>query len=420
MKKFLWLGRALVGAVLLLGSCVADAAAPAIVEILFEGNDSTREEVLRREVHLRPGDAYDAGRAELGRQQIQNLGLFRAVQLRTDNTDAGVRLIYSVEEKWFWQAYPRISANSDGQNSIGLEGRVSNLWGLNHSLKLIGRSRDTKDEDRGRDLSIRASYVAPYLLGERDSLRVSAAHNIIPYEEPVEYDETVDEIEALVSRTYGLPDRPSQGWTIGVGPIWRRQQVSDESAATSYGDSYGFVAEASYRDGRDLIYSNDGTSFTARYEVADRSVLSDYSYSTLRIDWAESRLVGERAHQQFSYGMSMGIGNQPLNRRALFSLGGAEGLKGYERRAFEGNSYYLGYVEFMRPLYWDSLRGTIGLEAGNAAWDTGDLFDTPNLSLNIGLRLRPRRLVNFEVELGFAIPISGDDPRFYGGKVDRP
>ena len=159
--------------------------------------------------------------------------------------------------------------------------------------------------------------------------------------------------------------------------------------------------------------------FSSRLEVAKDDLLSDYSYTILRAGWEEGVLVGVRAHQQLSFGASLGLANNAVDRRALFSLGGSEGLKGYERRAFEGNSYYLAHVDFMRPMIWDSLRWTVGLELGNAGWDTRDLFDSPNLSLNLGLRFRPRRLVNFELELGFAIPLSGDDPRFYGGKVDR-
>ncbi|WP_420467172.1 POTRA domain-containing protein [Panacagrimonas sp.] len=397
-----------------------DIDAPLIVDIVFEGNEKTRDMVLRREVALQLGDSFDPERAEAARQQIQNLGLFRSVALHTEPQDGGVRLVYVVDEKWFWQVYPRLSANSDGQNSVGVEGRVSNIWGLNHTLRLLARSRDTREQERGRDLSVRGVYQAPNVFGDGDGLRIAAAHNVIPYEAPAPYDETVDEIEVLAYRTYGLPNRPSQGWTVGFGPIWRQQQVSDEAITRSFGASLGAVAEMAYKDGRDLIYSNDGTHFSARWEVADQAVLSDYSYSVLRIDWGQARMIGTRSHQQLSYGFGLGVGNHALDHRALFSLGGSEGLKGYERKAFEGNSYYLGYLEFMRPLIWNSLRGTIGVEIGNAAWETGELFDTPSANLNVGLRLRPRRLVNFELELGFAIPINGDDPRFYGGKVDRP
>ncbi len=419
------LGRMVVACVISMLSMNAAMAAPTgtpqtLLEIQFEGNERTKNEVMLRELPIKPGDGYTAELAELGRQQIQNLGLFRSVTWRSEAAERGVNLIYRVEEKWFWQAYPRLSANSDGQNSVGLEARISNLWGLNHSLKLLGRSRDTRDADRGRDVSIRTTYNAPYLLGDRESLRFSVAHNTIPYEQPEIYDETVDEIEAVATRIYGLPDRPSQGWSTGLGTVWRRQSVSDETLARSFGSSYGLVTEVGYRNGRDLIFSNDGTFFDARFEVADRSVLSDYSYSILRVDWGHALLFGERAHQQLSYGVSFGVGNHALDHRALFSLGGSEGLRGYERKAFEGNTYYLGHVDLMRPLIWDSLRGTIGLEIGNAGWATNELFDSPNVSLNLGLRLRPRRLVNFEIEIGFAIPLSGEDPRFYGGKVDRP
>lgn len=398
---------------------VAAATGERIVEIAFEGNEETRESVMLRETPIKIGDEYNAEMIEVSRQQIQNLGLFRSVDARAEPVQDGVRVVFSVKEKWFWTGYPRLSANSDGQNSVGVEGKVNNLWGLNHTFRVLGRSRDTKDEDRGRDVSIRGSYYAPYLLGDRDSLRVSASFNRTPFEEPYAYDETVNEVEALASRTYGLPLQHSQGWSLGFGTVWRQQQVSDEAVAKSLGISYGLVTEASYRNVRDLIYSNEGTTFSARYEIANHAVFSDFSYSTFRLDYERSFLVGERAHQQLSYGLSMGMGNNPLVRRALFFLGGSEGLKGFERRAFEGNSFYLGYLEYMRPLGWDSLRGTIGLEVGNASWEAGDLLESPNVSLNVGLRLRPRRLINFELELGFAVPLTSDDPRFYGGKVDR-
>ena len=390
-----------------------------ITAIVFEGNDVTRDEVLAREVGVQVGEAYDAQAVERSRLEIQSLGLFRSVEAVVEPDGEGVRLIFRVREKWYWQVYPRLSANSDGQNSIGLETRLSNLWGLNHSLRLIGRSRDTREDDRGRDVSVRASYVAPFLLGERDSLSVGVAHNVIPFEGAALYDETIDEVEAVATRIFGLPDRPSQGWSVGLGTVFRDHSVSDESVADSFGVTQALVAELGYRNEHDWIFSNEGRVFSSRLEVAKDDLLSDYSYTILRAGWEEGVLVGARAHQQLSFGASLGLANNAVDRRALFSLGGSEGLKGYERRAFEGNSYYLAHVDFMRPMIWDSLRWTVGLELGNAGWDTRDLFDSPNLSLNLGLRFRPRRLVNFELELGFAIPLSGDDPRFYGGKVDR-
>jgi outer membrane protein assembly factor BamA len=390
-----------------------------IVAIDFDGNDVTRDEVLAREVSVHVGDAYDAQAVERSRLEIQSLGLFRSVEAVTEPADDGVRLIFRVREKWYWQAYPRVSANSDGQNSVGLETRISNLWGLNHTLRVVGRSRDTREEDRGRDVSVRANYVAPFLLGERDSLSIGVAHNVIPIDGPLRYDETVNEAEALVTRTFGLPDRPSQGWSVGLGSVFRDHSVSDEIIADSFGTTQAFVAEAGYRDERDWIFSNEGRVVSTRLELAKDGLLSDYSYTTLRAGWEEGLLIGSRAHQQLSFGAAVGIANNAVDHRALFSLGGSEGLRGYERRAFEGNSYYLAHVDFMRPLIWDSLRWTVGLELGNADWDARDLFDSPNLSLNLGLRLRPRRLVNFELELGFAIPLSGDDPRFYGGKVEQ-
>jgi hypothetical protein len=99
--------------------------------------------------------------------------------------------------------------------------------------------------------------------------------NEIPYEIPAVYTETVDEIEALASRTFGLLQCPSQGWSPGFGPLWRRQRVSDETVTRSFGSSLGWASEIRYRDGRDLIFSEGGTFFGLLHEIADRGWLSD-------------------------------------------------------------------------------------------------------------------------------------------------
>ena len=137
---------------------IAAASAPKVLAIRFAGNHTTRPSTMLRELTFGVGDAYDAERVEASRQAIQDLGLFRAVTVRAETLEEGVDLTFTVAEKWYLQAYPRLSAKSDGQNSLGAELRWNNLWGLNHSLRLLGRSRDSRDTDKGRDLSYRASY----------------------------------------------------------------------------------------------------------------------------------------------------------------------------------------------------------------------------------------------------------------------
>lgn len=190
------------------------AAQPLIVrDIHFAGNRITQPSTLLRELKVRVGDAYDDERVEASRQAIQDLGLFRSVAVDHETVDSGIELTFTVAEKWYLQAYPRLSANSDGQNSVGAELRWSNLWGLNHSLRMLGRSRDSNDADRGREQSYRARYSAPFLLSDHVGLRGGVSHSVTPFIDPAVYDETLNEAELLATYALGPVN------TIGLAAI---------------------------------------------------------------------------------------------------------------------------------------------------------------------------------------------------------
>ncbi|WP_152551537.1 POTRA domain-containing protein [Polycyclovorans algicola] len=406
---------ALLGLMLISGLA---AAQPLIVrDIHFAGNRITQPSTLLRELKVRVGDAYDDAQVEASRQAIQDLGLFRSVAVDHETVDSGIELTFTVAEKWYLQAYPRLSANSDGQNSVGAELRWSNLWGLNHSLRMLGRSRDSNDADRGREQSYRARYSAPFLLGNHVGLRGGVSHSVTPFIDPAVYDETLNEAELLATYALGQDGSASQGWTLSAGPLWRNHQIAGNEQVRAYGTSYALVTQLDYRRFHNQIFSDQGQQLSLRYEVAGQSLGSDYSYALLTADWNRSLAIGMRAHQTLDFGLRYGLSINGLSNRPAFALGGNDGLRGFDRRSFEGQQFYLAQIQFMRPLIWDSLRGTIGLEMGNAVYPGEAITGTPHLSLNAGLRLRPRRLVNFEVELGIALPLNDGGSRFYADKV---
>ncbi|ULQ47252.1 BamA/TamA family outer membrane protein [Flagellatimonas centrodinii] len=397
----------------------AEAAAP-IGEIRFEGNRITQDVTMLREIGIRVGEPLDEARIEQSRQALQDLGLFRKVEAHHVAGSTGEVVIFTVTEKWYLQAYPRLSANSDGQNSYGAEVRWNNLWGLNHSLRALGRSRDTREAGRGRDISYRLSYNAPFLIGPHSGLRGSLAHDATRFETPDHYVETVEEAELMLTHAYGLDHQASQGWTIGIGPYWRRQSVDVDTAARTYGESWALATQADYLDLRDHVYSETGHRARARLEVADQNLGSDYSYLLLTGELLHAEAIGTRAHQTLETALRFGLRNNGLSNHPAFTLGGTDGLRGYDRRSMKGNLFYLASVQWLRPVIWDSLRAVVGVEIGNVAKADQPVSDQPQISFNAGLRLRPKRLVGFELELGVAFALGGDTPgsaRPYGGKV---
>jgi membrane-associated PAP2 superfamily phosphatase len=410
-------------AVVLTPSSARAAAEPPISDIAFRGNDKTEPQVMLREIGIAIGDPANEAAIERSRQAIQDLGLFRSVKVEQETDATGVRVTFVVREKWYLLPYPRLSANSDGQNALGAELRWNNVWGLNHSLRAVVSSADRQDEGRGRQLTYRAGYYAPFLFDSPYAVSFSVAHSVTPVDEvrhgqPWLYDESVDETEVLLSRKFGERGAASQGWSAGGGLLWRHQDTAGEQAPLPYGDAYAWVTRLDFRDVRDRIYSDIGSNFSTRFEIADRNLGSDYSYSRLTAQYRHSLPLGDTPHQTLEFLAETGSANNGPSGddHYNFSLGGTAGLRGYRRNHFQGDFYYLASATYLRPIGWDWLRLVVGIEAGNVFEEADNLSSDIRWSLDLGLRIRATRLVNFEFELGVALPLDNQGTRFYGSR----
>lgn len=417
------LGLALFGAMALHPSPLLAQTQQAlpIREIEFRGNEVTLPQVMLREISIAPGQPADDAAIETSRQSVQNLGLFRSVIATQEPVDGGVRVVFTVREKWYLLPYPRLSANTDGQNAIGAELRWNNIGGRNESLRALVSSADRKDEGRGRQLSFLASYRIPFILDSPYTLDVSGSHAATPVESEIDglpqYDETIDEADVLVSRKFGMFGSASQGWNAGAGLLWRREDTSGIGAPDPYGDAYAVQARIGFKDIQDRVFSETGTRFSVGFETADQHVLSDYSYSRVTLDFKKSIALGSLPHQTLEWGFEAGNANGgPRDKTWDFSLGGANGLRGYERNRFQGDFYYLVNASYLRPLYWDWLRLVAGVEAGNVYKDADQINTEIRWSFNLGLRVRLTHLVNVEFEAGIALPMDNDSGRIYGSR----
>lgn len=390
---------------------------PAIREIRFEGNTITQEKTMLREMIVRVGDPADPNAIAVSRQGILDLGLFRDVQVRTEPLDDGVRLVVSVHEKWYILPYPRLSANTDGQYGYGAELRWSNLWGLNHRLRVLGSYNNDRKADHGLSSNLFASYDAPFLFDGPYSWNFTLGHGSTPITMPVSYTEDITTAQVLATRPLFRSGPASQGWSAGGGVLWQRESTSGTDAPAPYGSATALVGVASYRDQHFKVYSEEGTRFDARYEFADRHALSDYSYAKATFNFLYQMPIGERAHQGLEFGAELGTSNNGPDAKPVFGLGGAQGLHAYPRDFVQGDFYYLFSAKYLRPVIWDGVRLVLTLEAGNAYNEFDSINDSFYASAGAGVRLRVPQLVNFELEFGFAVPLAGKGGgRFYGDR----
>ncbi len=70
-------------------------------KIVVQGNNKTKDKVLRREVALAPGDVYDSVRGDASKKRLENLGYFEKVDISSQDTNIPNRknMVVTVEEK---------------------------------------------------------------------------------------------------------------------------------------------------------------------------------------------------------------------------------------------------------------------------------------------------------------------------------
>lgn len=399
---------------------------PQIVEIRLTGNEKTRDKIILRELDLAPGDPADPAAIEAGRQAVQDLGLFREVEATTHAVPGGVVVELSMREKYLLLVLPRVDASSDRDYSYGAQLRWANVWGLNHRLNLTVETGEFPDErDRREETSARINYRAPYIFDSPYELSVRAERleRVTPVIDPVtndvtddEFDETFDRFEIALARDL-RQGRPRSGWILGGGLFWQRQDAEGELAPPPDGQALALVGTADYDAMRFHLYSETGRRFNVRIEAAAEGLGSDYDYTRSTANYFQSSALGSTPHQTVHLLGSAGVLTGGTGRRNEFSLGGSGRLRGYDSDFLEGDYYYYGSLEYVRPIKWDWLRAMAFVEAGGTGDDREGLRDgSPYADIGLGVRIRLTWFVNVEIEVGWAYPLrSGEGANFFAG-----
>src|SRR5690349_2048189 len=299
------MGRTLLYALLACGfsgaSPAQDAEAgagawPPIREIVFAGNDTTQPDVLLREMVVRVGDPADPERIERSRQAIQDLRLFRTVDVRQEPASDGVKLVVTLRERYFVLPLPRASANSDGQYTYGVAMRWWNVMGLNHTLHAVVEQGSRQEFGRGNLLQVRASYDVPFLFDTAYGLGLSVSHMEEAGAGLAPYDEITDTARLDLSRAFG-DGAASHGWRVGTGLQWQNQNRNGPYAPDPAGQATALVLFGSYNDMHYDTYSEHGMQFSVEGQSTAGGLGSDYDYEQLTASFERSWRLGDRPHR---------------------------------------------------------------------------------------------------------------------------
>jgi len=128
--------------------------------VRFEGNEHTREQVMRRRVRTDEGDPLNPLALERARYRISRLGVFRSVEVDYEPPEGEVRdAVFTVEELPRWDASLLAGYGSYEQVRGGVELQQVNLFGRAHTsrFQLVQSLKSTRGE---------YSYTVPELFGE--------------------------------------------------------------------------------------------------------------------------------------------------------------------------------------------------------------------------------------------------------------
>ena len=396
---------------------------PVISGIDFRGNDVTRPETLLREMVIKVGDAADPVAIERSRQGIQDLGLFRSVQVESTPAAPGVQLTFVVQEKWYFIPIPRFDANSEGESAYGASLRWYNVGGRNHTLRANYIKRDHELADRGESTNYSGSYSMPFLFDSPYTLGFGISQSETPFTTLGGYVRTHSSVAMNLQRSFS--DGPaSTGWTGGVSLDLSRETIDGPPGAPEpAGHATAPGLTVGYRDMRDLIYSNEGVVFSAELSGASESLASEYSYVSATAAVSRAFLVGGGPHRNWNVRARTGTFHGGSIRESdgvndgAFSLGGTSALRAYPSSFVSGDFFYHLTTEFLHPVGADWLRALVILETGNAFDDANAITNDVYSSIGLGLRVRINFLVDVDVEAGFAWQLEDGDRRFFASKV---
>lgn len=358
-----------------------------IENINLRGNTKIKNKVIMRELRMKKGDIFNKNAASRSIQRVYNTGYFEDVNVRLlpgqRNPKDVIVEIDVTEQK---TGSVTIGAGySDSDGLVGILGLAeTNLRGTGDKVNISWEFGGNTDTNKNYIFS----YTHPYLNDAGDSIGFSIFDRESEYDD---YNEKGDSVAGY--------DRRTNGFNITYGRV-RSEYVSDyitlETKRTKYTDwhsGYNYRNDATdpnnagfdfagmdylgknfgrtnsmtwshVFDNRDNVYDptkGKRLSFTGTW--AGHGMGGDFDYFKFI---AENRLyykVG-RAHV-IAVRLMGGIATGDMPYNDLFTLGGADSLRGYEDDEFRGNKMYEVTVEYRYPIA-KKIQGVVFTDLGNA------------------------------------------------------
>lgn len=416
-----------------------------VEDIVPHGNKKTKDYVILREFNQRKGQPFNKFLVRRSVEKVYNLGYFDDVNVRLLEGSTPDKVVIEIDVLEHKTGTITLGAGySDSDGFVGIvEVGEDNLRGTGDKIKVHWEFGGTAGY---KNYSV--SYLRPWIDSKGTSLGLTIFDREDTY---TDYNSDGDEISQYVktqkginvslgrqtgeyTRDYVTLETRKDGWKFdedensGYNYAEGAGEGSDPAKYGSYtwnngkydfkGDNYiennfGRTNSVSWQkvyDSRDNIYDpKRGKRVSATVQWAGHGLGGDFDYYKFTGEYRNYKAIGNNQVIAFRARLGWAQGDVPYS--ALYTLGGADTLRGFEDDQFRGKKMYNATLEYRVPIF-NKVTGVLFTDMGDA-WDAPHVTwydDDKSFNISVGAGVRISTPIG-PIRLDYGV--SKDDNKFH-------
>lgn len=416
-----------------------------VEDIVPHGNKKTKDYVILREFNQKKGQPFNKFLVRRSVEKVYNLGYFDDVNVRLLEGSTPDKVVIEIDVLEHKTGTITLGAGySDSDGFVGIvEVGEDNLRGTGDKIKVHWEFGGTAGY---KNYSV--SYLRPWIDSKGTSLGLTIFDREDTY---TDYNSDGDEISQYVktqkginvslgrqtgeyTRDYVTLETRKDGWKFdedensGYNYAEGAGEGSDPAKYGSYtwnnekydfkGDNYiennfGRTNSVSWQkvyDSRDNIYEpKRGKRVSATVQWAGHGLGGDFDYYKFTGEYRNYKAIGNNQVIAFRARLGWAQGDVPYS--ALYTLGGADTLRGFEDDQFRGKKMYNATLEYRVPIF-NKVTGVLFTDMGDA-WDAPHVTwydDDKSFNISVGAGVRISTPIG-PIRLDYGV--SKDDNKFH-------
>lgn len=397
-----------------------------VEDIVPHGNKKTKDYVILREFNQKKGQPFNKFLVRRSVEKVYNLGYFDDVNVRLLEGSTPDKVVIEIDVLEHKTGTITLGAGySDSDGFVGIvEVGEDNLRGTGDKIKVHWEFGGTAGY---KNYSV--SYLRPWIDSKGTSLGLTIFDREDTY---TDYNSDGDEISQYVktqkginvslgrqtgeyTRDYITLETRKDGWKFdedensgynyaaGPGTGTAEEKAAYPGYSWDNGDydfagknyienNFGRTNSVSWQkvyDSRDNIYDpKRGKRVSATVQWAGHGLGGDFDYYKFTGEYRNYKAIGNNQVIAFRARLGWAQGDVPYS--ALYTLGGADTLRGFEDDQFRGKKMYNATLEYRVPIF-NKVTGVLFTDMGdawdapNVTWYDGD--KSFNISVGAGVRI---------------------------------